>query len=66
LNELEIRAALEELFIHVAAMPWADTSFTRSTVAKQAAKDQILDITLHKIIRLNNSINGEKRNGKQA
>lgn len=52
MNENAVRALLEELYVHVAAMPWKDTIFNRSEVVKAAAHDQILNHTLNMILQL--------------
>lgn len=55
MDEKDLRALLEQLFLHVAAMPWADEGFVRSEASKQAAKDQIIGITVTKIKELENA-----------
>ncbi len=52
MNEQKLRELLEKLYLHVAAMPWKDTGFTRSEVAQQSAKDQIIDVILREIMEL--------------
>jgi hypothetical protein len=49
----EIRPLLEQLYIHVAAMPWKDTGFVRSEVAQKAAQDQIINHILREIEEIN-------------
>lgn len=59
MRDTDVRAVVEELFLHVAAMPWNDKAFVRSEVAQQAAEDQIVSLTVNKIMELQE--NGKKK-----
>lgn len=52
MKEENVRALVERLYLHVAAMPWADSGFTRSTVALQASQDHIVNLTVREIMEL--------------
>ncbi len=52
MDETKVTALLEQLFIHVASMPWKDSAFIKSEVAKQAAQDQIVGHITREIINL--------------
>lgn len=54
LKEEDVRALVERLYLHVAAMPWKDIGFQRSEVAQQVAHDQIVNLTVREIMELQN------------
>lgn len=55
MKEESLRALIERLYLHVAAMPWADTGFIRSEIAQQAAHDHIVNLTIKEIMELQNA-----------
>lgn len=62
MKETDVRALLETLYLHVAAMPWADEGFTRSATARGAAQDQIVQHTAKEIMKLNEESNEKTTN----
>lgn len=56
--ELKLRTLLDALYLHVAAMPWADEGFNRSVVAQKAARDSVVEFTISEITKLKEENHG--------
>lgn len=50
--EEDVRRLVAQLYTHVAALPWKDEGFTKSKAAQGAAEDQIVSLTVHEIMKL--------------
>lgn len=54
--EEDVRRLVAQLYTHVAALPWKDEGFTKSKAAQGAAEDQIVSLTVHEIMKLQEAI----------
>jgi len=61
MNEQEVRQIVEQMYQHVAAFPWTDTKWRNNPIYTEAAKEQIVGVTVRALMELEESRMDEER-----